>query len=62
MADLNDSERRHRPVRLGIFQKPAQEKVFGLLEPWLAQENYAEQQDHEHDPDGGSVHRGKSEE
>jgi hypothetical protein len=45
-----------------MFQEPAQKKIFRLLEPWLAQKNYAEQQDHEHDPDGGSVHRGKSEE
>ena len=33
-----------------------------LLQAWLAQKEHSEQQDHKHEPDGGSLHRGRSEE
>jgi hypothetical protein len=62
MANLHNHERRHRPMRLRVSQEPAQEKLFRLLEPWLAQKNHSEQQDRKRDPDGGSLHRGRSEE
>ena len=57
MADLHHGERRDRPAQLRVSQEPAQEILFRLLEPWLAQEEYSEQQDGKRDPDSGSLHR-----
>jgi hypothetical protein len=48
VADVDNGERRRRPVRIGVLQKPAQKKFLATLEARFAEKKNAEKQDHEH--------------
>jgi hypothetical protein len=49
-------------MRVRVSQEPAQEELFGLRDPGLAQKDNARQRNQEHEPKGRSLHCGKSEE
>src|SRR5436190_18046610 len=62
LPNLNYGQRCHRPARIRVSQEPAQKSLFGLRYSGLAQKEDAHQGDQEHEPKGGSLHCGKSEE
>jgi hypothetical protein len=48
-------------VQVRIFQEPSQEKFLGAFQARFAQKENAEQQNHQHQPNSRSLHRGRSE-
>ena len=48
MTDVDHGEGRRRPVRIGIFQEPAQEQFLVTFQARLAKKKNAEQQNDQH--------------